>query len=219
MSTPTPTTTQASSQTDFFAVAHGRRSVRTFDPQWSIPEEELRDILTTATRAPSSSNIQPWRLLVLQDAELKQKLLPIAFNQQQVVDASAVIVVLGDMKGYERAEQIYGAAVAAGFMTEEVKQNFAKRTVQLYQSLPEEKRRGIVLTDGGLLSMQLMLAAKAKGYDTVPMGGYDAAKLIEEFRIPADYVPVMLIALGKATNEGHPTTRLPLEDVVSWDRF
>ncbi|RKN84170.1 nitroreductase family protein [Paenibacillus ginsengarvi] len=201
----------------FIDVVKQRRSVRVFDPSWTIGEEELRDILQTATLAPSSSNMQPWRFLVIQDAELKQKLLPIAYNQQQVVDASAVIVVLGDTKSYEKAETIYDAAVAAGYMTEAVKEDFVKRSVGLYSSLPSEVMKGIVQTDGGLVAMQLMLAAKAKGYDTVPMGGYDAARLIEAFGIPSSYVPIMLIALGKAAKEGHPTTRLPLEEVVFWD--
>jgi nitroreductase len=77
--------------------------------------------------------------------------------------------------------------------------------------------KSIALVDGGLVSMQLMLAAKAKGYDTVPMGGYDADKFKEAFDVPQRWAPVMLIALGKAAKEGHPTTRLPLEEVAFWD--
>ncbi|GAA3333320.1 hypothetical protein GCM10020331_096900 [Ectobacillus funiculus] len=46
--------------------------------------------------------------------------------------------------------------------------------------------------------MQLMLVARSKGYDTVPMGGYDQAKFIEAFGISEQYVPVMLIAIGKS---------------------
>ncbi|ETT65684.1 NAD(P)H nitroreductase [Paenibacillus sp. FSL H8-457] len=51
-----------------------------------------------ATLAPSAANLQPWRFLVIDSPELKQKLLPIASNQQQVVEASAVIAVLGDLE-------------------------------------------------------------------------------------------------------------------------
>ncbi|PFP28561.1 hypothetical protein COJ96_13730 [Bacillus sp. AFS073361] len=47
--------------------------------------------------------------------------------------------------------------------------------------------------------MQLMLVARSKGYDTVPMGGYDKAKFVEAFGISEQFVPVMLNErLGKS---------------------
>jgi nitroreductase len=150
---------------------------------------------------------------------LKQKLHPIAFNQQQVLDASAVIAVLGDMESYKKAERIYGQAVEAGFMPADTAKSFIERTVGMYSSLPPEVARQIVVVDGGLISMQLMLIARAKGYDTVPMGGYDKAKFVEAFGIPAQYAPVMLIALGKAASPGHPTTRLPINEVAFFNEL
>lgn len=201
----------------FEQVARERRSVRTYDPEWQMSREEIDDILQTAVLAPSSSNLQPWRFLVIQSEELKQKLLPIAFNQRQIVEASAVIAVLGDLRAYEKAEAIYASAVEAGYMPQEVKEDFVKRTVQTYGSLDEDRLKSIALVDGGLVSMQLMLAAKAKGYDTVPMGGYDASAFVQAFGVPGTWVPVMLIALGKASKEGRPTTRLPLSEVVHYE--
>ncbi|MNH45853.1 putative NAD(P)H nitroreductase YodC [compost metagenome] len=67
--------------------------------------------------------------------------------------------------------------------------------------------------------MQLMLAAKAKGYDTVPMGGFNPEQFRELFNIPERYVTVMLIALGKAAAEGRSTARLPLDEVAQWNEF
>lgn len=203
----------------FLDVIQERRSVRIYDPTVKISREEMSEILKLATLAPSSSNLQPWRFLVIDTPELKEKLLPIANNQQQVVEASAVIAVLGDVKSFEKAEKIYGQAVEAGFMPEETAKSFVERTVGMYSSLPSEVARQIVYTDGGLVSMQLMLVARSKGYDTVPMGGYNKAKFVEAFAISEQYVPVMLIAIGKAAKPGHETTRLPLEDVVFFNEM
>jgi nitroreductase len=100
----------------FLDVIRERRSVRAYDPAVQISREEMTEILELATLAPSSSNLQPWRFLVIDKPELKEKLLPIAFNQQQVVEASAVIAVLGDVESYKKADKIYGQAVEAGFM-------------------------------------------------------------------------------------------------------
>jgi nitroreductase len=203
----------------FLDVIQERRSVRTYDPTVQISREEMTEILELATLAPSSSNLQPWRFLVIDKQELKQKLLPIAFNQQQVVEASAVIAVLGNVESYKKAEKIYGQAVEAGFMQADTAKSFIERTVGTYSNLQPEVARQIVYTDGGLVSMQLMLVARSKGYDTVPMGGYDQAKFVKTFEIPEQYVPVMLIAIGKATKPGHPTTRLPIEDVLFFNEM
>jgi nitroreductase len=81
-------------------VLNDRRSIRKYDSSVVISEEEIREILEIATKAPSSSNMQPWRFLVVTDPELKKKLHPIAFNQQQVLDASAIVIVLGDLEMY-----------------------------------------------------------------------------------------------------------------------
>ncbi|SFL60682.1 Nitroreductase [Paenibacillus sp. 1_12] len=211
--------TQILEQQNFFDVIRERRSVRVFDPSVQISREEITEILEQAALAPSSANLQPWRFLVIDTPELKQKLLPIAFNQQQVIDASAVIAILGDLESYKKAESIYNQAVEAGFMPADTAKSMVERMVGMYQSLPPEVIHQIIYTDGGLVSMSLMLVARAKGYDTVPMGGYDKAKFDEAFGIPENYKSVMLIPLGKATKPGHPTTRLPINEVVFFNEI
>ncbi|MDU5946951.1 MAG: nitroreductase family protein [Paenibacillus macerans] len=210
---------QTVEQQQFFNVIQDRRSVRSYDPEVKIPREEMNEILQQATLAPSGANLQPWRFLVIDSQELKQKLLPIAFNQQQVIEASAVIAVLGDLECYKLAEKIYGMAVDAGYMPAETAKSFVERYQGMFASMPKETIRRSVSIDGGLVSMQLMLVARAKGYDTVPMGGYDQAKFVEAFDIPERYAPVMLIAIGKAAKPGHPTVRLPIEDVAFFNEM
>jgi nitroreductase len=207
--------TQQLEQQNFFDVVRERRSVRSYDPSVMIPREEMTEMLELATRAPSSSNMQPWRFLVIDSPELKKKLLPIAFNQQQIIEASAVIAVLGDLESNKKAAEIYGQAVKAGLMPEDT----AKIFIERIQSQPPEDVRKVALVDGGLIAMQLMLIARAKGYDTVPMGGYDKGVFMEAFGISDRYVPIMLIAIGKAANPGHPTKRLPIEDVAFFNEM
>lgn len=201
----------------FSEVIRERRSVRAYDPSFKISKEEMTELLGEAILAPSSSNLQPWRFLVIDEQPLKEKLLPIAWNQQQVVEASAIIAILGDLESYKLAETIYDRAFKAGYMPEATKNSFVERTVATYSSLPKDVATKIVSTDGGLIAMQLMLAAKARGYDTVPMGGYDAAKFVEAFGINERYVPIMLIAIGKAEKPGHPTVRLTVDEVARWN--
>lgn len=205
--------------TDFFTVVKERRSVRHYDPSYQMTDNEIKELLEIAIQAPSSSNLQPWRFLVIKDQDTKQKLLPIANNQQQVVDASVVIAVLGDIKAYKNADRIYDELVEKGMMTQEVKDFYVGSIVKSYGNFPEEVATKVAMIDGGLVSMQLMLAAKAKGLDTVPMGGFDQAKFVEAFNVPENFKPVMLISVGKGVKAGFEKVRLTLDEVVTWEKY
>lgn len=203
----------------FFDVIHGRRAVRNYKPDVKISKNELIEILREASLAPSGGNLQSWRFLVIDSPELKLKLLPIAYNQNQIVEASAVIIVLGNLECYKMADKIYNQAVDAGVMSEDMAKSSAKRYTDLYSSMSQEDVLQTVSIECGLAAMQLMLVARAKGYDTGPMRGFDKEKLMEAFNISNRYTPVLLIALGKAAKPGHPTVRLKEEDVTYFNKM
>jgi Nitroreductase len=204
---------------DFGEVIRTRRSVRHYDPNFVLSREEIKSLLADTVLAPSSNNLQPWRFLVIDQQEDKEKLYPIAYNQRQVLEASATIAVLGDIEGYKRVNEITRIAVERGYMTEEFAAQQRERVASSYGSMSREALKQIALIDGSLASMQLMLAARARGLDTVPMGGFDHGQFIKAFNVPDNYVPVMLIAVGKAAAEGRPTARLAVDDVTTWGSF
>lgn len=208
-------TTQIS---DFTGIITGRRSIRKYDPTVKISKEEMTQILTEATLAPSSVNMQPWRFLVIDSAEGKATLAPLArFNQTQVETSAAVIAVFGDLNNFDYAEEIYSAAVERGFMPADVKENQLARLAGHFSTLPAAANKDTVLIDSALASMQLMLAARAHGYDTNPIGGFEKDKIAEAFGMDKDrYIPVMLISLGKAAEEGHESVRLPIDKIAQW---
>ncbi|AOH54721.1 NAD(P)H nitroreductase [Peribacillus muralis] len=210
--------TTAQITNDFKEILTGRRSIKKYDPTVKITRAEMEEILTIATLAPSSVNMQPWRLLVIDSPEGKATLAPLArFNQTQVETSSAVIAVFGDLNNFENAEEIYGKAVEMGHMPMEVKENILASFAGYYERTTTEEMKDVVLIDGGLVSMQLMLAARAFGYDTNPIGGYEKDKIAEAFGMDKDrYVPVMLISIGKAADGGHASVRLPIDKVAQW---
>ena len=59
---------------DFNEVLNSRKSVKVFDENYKIPREEMDEIITKATKAPSSVNMQPWRIAVVESDEMKEKL-------------------------------------------------------------------------------------------------------------------------------------------------
>ncbi|NGY87537.1 nitroreductase family protein [Bacillus megaterium] len=203
---------------DFQDIITGRRSIRYYDPSVKISREEMKEILTEATLAPSSVNAQPWRFLVIDSPEGKATLAPLAkFNQSQVETSAAVIAIFGDLKSEENLDEIYDKAVELGYMPQEIRDMQIPKIKAHYAAASEELNKETVLIDGGLVSMQLMLAARAHGYDTNAIGGYEKDQIAEAFGLDKErYAPVMLLSIGKATNSGYPSVRLPIEKVAQF---
>ncbi|MFP7254755.1 nitroreductase family protein [Virgibacillus sp. 7505] len=202
----------------FLQIVQDRRSIRTYDENVKISKEEMSEMLTVATKAPSSVNLQPWRFVVIESPEAKAKLAPLArFNQQQVKTSSAVIAVFADMNNLDYLEEIYGKAVEHGLMPKEVKDQQVVSIRNLLSGITEQKNRESILIDSGLVSMQLMLTAKAYGYDTNPIGGFEKDQIAEAFDLDKErYVPVMLLSIGKAADAGYKSYRMPVEQITEW---
>ncbi|WNS79984.1 nitroreductase family protein [Domibacillus sp. DTU_2020_1001157_1_SI_ALB_TIR_016] len=203
---------------DFQEIVTGRRSIRYYDPSVKISREEIKEILETASLAPSSVNLQPWRFLVIDTPEGKETLAPLArFNQSQVETSAAVIAVFADMNSSDYLDEIYDTAVQKGFMPEDVKNQQVKSIKGFFEVMTTDQLKEMNLIDAGLVSMQLMLAARAHGYDTNPIGGFEKAEIAQAFGLDKDrYYPVMLISIGKAANQGYQSVRLPVDQITEW---
>lgn len=195
---------------------HERKSVRKYKEGVVIPREKLQTLLQNAITAPSSSNMQPWRFIVIENQQVKKELRQISNDQEQVETSSAIIAVLGDLEMYKKAQEIYDVNAAEGYMSREIADLMIKNSLSLYGSLPNEKITSLVHFDAGLISMQIMLLAKEMGYDTVPMGGFDKVKFAEKFSLPKNEIPILLIAIGEAAAPAYGSSRLPLEDIVRY---
>lgn len=193
-----------------------RRSVRKYDPNFKIKEEEILEMLKEATLAPSTSNLQPWEFIVFLNPEERKDLRAIAYNQEQIETASAVIAVLGDKEFYKNIDSVYDSMSEAGYIDASSKEILVGNAKRTYPYAPEEARKNLATFDAGLAAMQLMLIAKDRGYATGPMGGFDKAKFSERFNVPDRYFPIVLITLGKENAPAYQTTRLAIEDKVKF---
>ena len=202
---------------EFFDVIKGRKSVKYFDSNVKIKREEIIEMLNEANIAPSSCNLQPWRYIVVDTPEGKEKLGSANYNKIQNGTSAAMIIVLGDLNHYGKFDEIYGEAVEKGYMTEEVKDGFEKGMGPQLENLPTDKNREGVYFDCGLWTMQFANIAYAKGYDTNIIGGFVREKVAELFELEENLIPVMLIALGKKEKDARPTVRMKAENLVRFE--
>ena len=174
---------------DFSEIVFGRKSVRVYDETHKISHEEMLTMIQEATTAPSSVNMQPWRF---------------------------VVVIFGDLNCHERGEEIYNQAYASGKMPKEVRDQQLAAIIPHYESLSREQMNDIVKIDASLAAMQFMLVARAHGYETNPIGGFEAEKLAETFGLDQErYVPVMILSVGKGMETGYESVRLAPEKITT----
>jgi len=195
-----------------------RYSIRSYDTSVKIDRQEMSNILQDAITAPSSLNLQPWRFVVIDSKEGKELIKPyMMFNSLQCDTSAAVIAVFGDMENASYAEQILSASVEAKLLTDDKKEARLEKIKQYTSSYSTEKAKEVVIFDCGMIAMQIMIAAKAYGYDTNPIGGYMKNELTEALGLdPNRYLPVILISIGKAAEESHDTIRFSANEITQW---
>ncbi|CAG7652439.1 nitroreductase family protein [Paenibacillus allorhizosphaerae] len=211
-------------QTDFFTIIRERHSVRYFDASYKLSEQEIKELLELAGSAPSSWNLQHWKFIAITEAAVKEKLLPIANGQKQIVDASVIVAILGDLQANQNVEAVYRPVIQAG--TEDAYAGYSSHRIMFDQieeayaaGISSSYRRDEAIRNASLAAMQLMLAAKAKGLDSGPMVGFDADAFVKAFNVPQRYVPVLLVAIGKAAKPARPTSRFLVEQTIIWNGF
>ncbi len=204
----------------FLQIVAERRSTPAFDPA-PVPDEDLRAILETALRAPSSYNLQPWRFIVVRDGERKRKLRAACYNQAKVEEAPVVIVACGDADGWRSGDLEETLRLGReGGMSESF-------LAQIRTAVPEYLREhpnfaAWLNRQVAMAFATMMWAAESLGYNTAPMEGFDPQRLSAALKLPMHYVPVALLAIGRMRGKAkYNGGRFPLERTVfeeEWGR-
>lgn len=197
---------------EFAETVRQRRSVKRFDPEFVIPDDDLKTIFELAATSPSSFNMQPWRFVVVRDPERKKALRRCAMNQAQVEEASATIVVIGKLDAHADAAEINAD------LPEDVRDR-SVRMIENFYADQSALQRDEAIRSTSLAAMTLMLAARDMGYATGPMIGFDPAAVAREIGMRENEIPVMLIVIGRQTGQIRPRGhRFDVSQLVTLDR-
>lgn len=194
---------------DFATIVQQRYATKKFDGK-TIPEDKINQLFEMIRLAPSSFNIQPWKIAVITDKATKEKLLPVSLNQPQITSCSHLLVFCTntDIEGnIEKlgTELIKGGAAAEGIGGYlDMMRNFAKG-LSKEQKLAWSQRQ-LYIALGNALN-----GAKALGFDSCPMEGFDAKAYAEILKLPAHLVPTALCPIGYASDK--PTPKMRFNDV------
>lgn len=199
---------------DVLEAVEARRAVKHFDPDHTMPDAERQQLFSAALRSPTAFNIQNWRFVVVDDPELRREIRKVAWDQAQVTDASLLMILCADLKAWEKEPSRYWKDAP-----EEVRE-FIVPAIDGYYRGHEQAQRDEAMRSCGMAAQTLMLTAKAMGYDSCPMDGFDFEAVGRLINLPEDHVVAMFVAIGKATEPAWPRGgQLHMGEVVVHDRF
>lgn len=176
-----------------------RRSITFFDPSKEVPLEILEEVVNLASTAPSSYNLQPWKIIIVKDKAQKSILKEICMNQQKVEDASANIIVLANTRGgIENVDKVLDSWIELGYITPDQKDSTKQSIINSWSN--PEKAKNNAIRDSSLFAMNIMICSRIFGLETHPIGGFNEQKLREYLNIPDHLIPIMIIAIGYKDN-------------------
>lgn len=197
-----------------------RRSIKAFksDP---IDSDTLRQLIELVVAAPSSYNLQDWRIIVIQDEATKAELAKSAYDQQQILQAPVTFVFAADPNAWKGdLTPIYQEGVQRGVWTPEMVEYF-KIAIPKFQMSLGDRTREYSLKNAMIAATHLVLAAEGLGLSTCFMNGWieaDVKKVIGAENEPDLAIAVVVPVGYEAESRGNPG-RLPFAYNVFVDRI
>ncbi|NGZ76283.1 NAD(P)H-dependent oxidoreductase [Saccharibacillus alkalitolerans] len=206
-----------------------RHATKSFDPARKIPDEEFEFILETARLSPSSIGLEPWKFVVVQNPELREKIRAVSWGAQgQLPTASHFVVILArrDVR-YDSPHLAQHMLNVKGYPQELVD----RMTGEIYKSfqvtdfdLRDERSLFDWASKQTYIALGNMMTAAAQiGIDSCPIEGFHREKLdavLEEAGLLEDgaYGVSVMAAFGyrNKDKELRPQTRRTPEDVIRW---
>ncbi|KJZ19613.1 NAD(P)H-dependent oxidoreductase [Loktanella sp. S4079] len=157
-----------------------RYATKKMDPSKSVPEEKVEAILEAIRLAPTSSGLQPFEVIVVTDPEVRAKLKDAAFDQEQLVDGSHLLVFAA-WDNYTEA-RIDGVVTetgkARGGVTEALT-GYYDRLKGMYLPRPEEVNFEHAARQAYIGLGLALTAAAFEEVDSTPMEGFEPEKFDE----------------------------------------
>ncbi|ABX13592.1 nitroreductase family protein [Nitrosopumilus maritimus] len=191
-----------------------RRSVKHYDPNHKLSEDEIEKLLSLAVLSPTSFNMQNWRFVLVKDSEIRKQIRSASWDQAQVTDSSLLLVLCADLKSWKKDPAQYWKDAP------KEARDFLVPAMGMFYEGKEQLQRDEAMRSCGIAAQTIMLAAKAMGYDSNPMIGFDPEKVAQLINLPKDHVITMMVVIGKQVKPAMPRGgQLPLDKVVFTDRF
>jgi len=196
---------------EFKDIVMQRYATKKFDGK-RIPEGKINEFIELVRFAPSALNLQPWKIKVITDQKIKEQLFPATFNQEQATTCSHLLVFCAntDLDGLiKKVDQ----TLKEGRVPDEMRNMVIGRAKEMNGRMSPEQRLGWAQRQVFLALGNALNGAKALGFDSCPMTGFDPQEYSRILKLPPHLVPTALCPLGYAADKPMPKLRFPKEDI------
>jgi len=202
-----------------------RKTIRRFGSR-PVDDEQIRQILEAGRRAPSGSNTQPWRFVVVRDDARKARLADASGGQKAVSTASVVIVVCADrnaMHGYARNRR-WAEFRLAGMDEELATTGVIEAVKRIYDKETEQTRQNqldaVSLASNTAIAVSFMLLrAQELGIGSCWLGAFSRSEAREIACVPDSLDVLWLLALGYPDITPVERPRKPLDEIVRYETW
>ncbi|MGJ1226356.1 NAD(P)H-dependent oxidoreductase [Sphingobacterium siyangense] len=157
-----------------------RYATKKYDPTKKVAQEDVDKILEAARMAPSSSGLQQFRVIVITNQELKEKIVPVAWGQQIVADSSHLLVFAGwDSYTDERIDNTFDKMNALRGLPLDTTDEYKNRLKAQLSSLSGEQQAAHAAKQAYIAFGLAIAQAAELGVDATPMEGFSNAELDE----------------------------------------
>jgi nitroreductase len=196
---------------EFKNILEERFATKNFDGK-KIDEDKIEQIMEMIRLSPSALNLQPWKIKIIADEDLKEKLSPASMGQPQIKSCSHLLVFCAnsDLKG--NADRLISDLKASGIPEENIQ--FLESVLNNFLSMFHGEA-GIHEAQHNTFipAITAIYAAKSLGIDSCPMQGFDPAAYSEILELPDNLVPSIIVPLGYAADKPMPKVRFPKEEI------
>ena len=196
---------------EFKDIVMKRYAVKKFDGR-KVEDAKMKALFELIRFAPSALNIQPWKIKVITDQKVKEQLKPATWNQEQITTCSHLLVFCAntDFKRLvERLERLLNQAK----MPEDIAKMVMGMARDYFLKIPPEAQVAMAQHHVFLALGNALNGAKALGFDSCPMGGFDPKEYTRILNLPPNLVPTMLCPIGYAADKPMPKFRFPVEEI------
>ena len=199
---------------DTFDAIKTRRAIKKFDSSYKMSPEDIKTLQELTILSPTSYNQQNWRFVYVTDDIVKEKISKAARDQAQPRDGSLVLVLCGNLNAWKEEPLRYWRNNTAE------KQELVKNSLARKYENSSENRRDEAMRSCGFAAQTIMLAARQMGLDSCPMVGFEYDELAQIINLPADHLIVMMIVVGKRSEDaGQRGGQLALDEVFFENSF
>ena len=196
-----------------------RRSIRRFktDP---VPDDLIQQLLESARLAPSGSNTQPWRFVVIKDAETRQKLQTASYNQRHVGQAPVIIACCADIKAFGEFPERIDELIAAGALPAKTREVFVPSLKKGGMSADIKWHLLIAATGNTDIAIEhMVLQAVELGLGTCWVRWFDDNKVKEILEIPKNIDIITLLPIGYPAEDPPQRPRFDLQKIVYYEKY